>query len=53
VSPPAAPDLEEPEVLTLRVDDMLARPNILQEIGLASHVALFLAGTHPCFNRSR
>jgi len=47
VAPPSAPDIERPEVLTLRPDDLFARPHLLDDIGLASHVALLLAATHP------
>src|SRR3954463_13004115 len=53
VSSPAAPDMEQPEVLTLTIDDLLARPDVLQEIGLASHVALLLAAINPRFNTNR
>jgi ADP-ribose pyrophosphatase len=47
VAPPSAPDIERPDILTLRPHDLLGNPNLLDEIGLASHVALLLAATHP------
>lgn len=48
---PIAPDLEHPEPLLLMAHELL-RPDMLQQIGLASHVALLAIATHPHFGRS-
>lgn len=50
IAAPVAPDMERPELLSFRRDELLGRPNLLEEVGLASHVALLLAATHPRFN---
>jgi ADP-ribose pyrophosphatase len=47
VEAPGAPDMEQPEIVAVRAEDLFARPALLEEIGLASHVALLLAATHP------
>jgi len=47
VAAAAAPDMEQPEVIAVRVEDLFTRPALLEEVGLASHVALLLAATHP------
>jgi ADP-ribose pyrophosphatase len=46
VSDPTAPDLENPELVELGEDELL-RPEMLHEIGLASHAALLAIATHP------
>jgi ADP-ribose pyrophosphatase len=46
VSAPLSPDIEMPELVALRVEDLL-KPEVLEEIGLASHVALLSIATHP------
>lgn len=51
VAAAAAPDMEQPQVIALRVEELFDRPALLEEIGLASHVALLLAATHPGVTR--
>jgi ADP-ribose pyrophosphatase len=46
VSEPGAPDLEEPEILILPEAQLRGR-DVLQQFGLASHVALLAIATHP------
>lgn len=46
VSAAMSPDIEDPEVLAFREPDLL-RPDVLPQIGLASHVALLMIATHP------
>ena len=53
VAPPHAPDMEQPEILMLRSDELFDHPDLLHEFGLASHVALLLAATHPRIDRHR
>jgi ADP-ribose pyrophosphatase len=53
VAPPRAPDLEQPEVLTIDPRELLQRDDVLDAIGLTSHVALLLMATDSRFNRGR
>lgn len=53
VASPAAPDLEQPELLTIDPGELLRREGILTEIGLTSHVALLLLATDPRFSAGR
>lgn len=46
VSDPKAPDLEDPELLELS-EEALLQPDVLHQMGLASHVALLAIATHP------
>ena len=46
VAEPTAPDLEAPELVLLNPADVVS-PLMLQQIGLASHVALLAVATHP------
>ena len=50
VSSPTSPDLERPELLMLQEHELL-RPDVLPQIGLASHVALLAIATHPRLQR--
>jgi ADP-ribose pyrophosphatase len=47
IAEPVAPDMEQPQIVPLTVGELLSRPGVLEEIGLASHVALLLAVSHP------
>ena len=47
IATPQAPDMEQPEILTVDPDEFLGRANVLEDIGLASHVALTPAPKFP------
>lgn len=46
----SAPDLEAPELLLLSEQELL-RPDVIQQFGDASHVALLTLVTHPALDR--
>jgi ADP-ribose pyrophosphatase len=51
VSPPTAPDIERPELVMLAAHELL-QPDVLEHVGLASHVALLAVATHPHLGKS-
>jgi ADP-ribose pyrophosphatase len=51
IAAPLAPDLEQPKILNVTPDALLDRASVLDEFGLASHVALLLIATNQRFNR--
>jgi ADP-ribose pyrophosphatase len=53
VAAPAAPDMEQPQVVRSPPDELLRREGLLEAIGLTSHVALLLMATDPRFNGNR